>query len=120
MLRDLALLVSAQALLRACRPLRAHAILVRIGAWLPSIQTPNEALRMARGFGHHGTCLSRSLAVAARAPTADVVIAVEPKQDAPLFAHAWVEMDGAPIDPADVAGQMIARIRGPRSVSPAA
>lgn len=57
------------------------------------------------------------MAIAARAPTADVVIGVEPRGSAPLFAHAWVEMNGAPIDPADVAGRVIARLRGPRSTT---
>jgi hypothetical protein len=44
-----------------------------------------------------------------------VVIGVAPRKDAPLFAHAWVEMDGAPVDPADVAGTAIARLHGPQS-----
>jgi hypothetical protein len=48
-------------------------------------------------------------------PAADVAIGVAPRKDAPLFAHAWVEMNGVPIDPADVAGAVIARLHGPRS-----
>jgi Transglutaminase-like superfamily len=48
-------------------------------------------------------------------PSADVVIGVEPRKNAPLFAHAWVEMNGVPLDPADVAGTVIARLFGTES-----
>jgi hypothetical protein len=117
MMPDLAMLIIARGLLRTCRPLRAHALMVRLGAWLPPIETPSEARRVARTLARFGTCLSRSLAIASRAPTADVVIAVSPRAHAPLSAHAWVEMDGAPIDPSDVAGTVIARLAGPRSTT---
>lgn len=112
---DRALLMIARGLLRASRPLRAHAIMLRLGAWLPPLGSADEARRVARSLAGRGSCLSRALAVAARVPTADVVIGVEPRGAAPLFAHAWVEMNGAPIDPADVAGVVIARLRGPCS-----
>lgn len=95
--------------------MRAHAILLRIGARLAHNQTPDGARRAARAIARQGTCLSRALAVAARTPTADVVIGVEPRKDAPLFAHAWLEMNGVPIDPSEVAGTVIARLHGPRS-----
>jgi hypothetical protein len=55
------------------------------------------------------------MAVAARAPRADVAIGVDPDRKAPLFAHAWIEMDGIAVDPQDVAGAVIARLRGPES-----
>jgi hypothetical protein len=108
----------ARGLLQTAPPMRVHALMLRVGAWLPPHLTPEEAQRAARSLGRRGSCLSRALAVAARAPAADVVIAVEPRGAAPLFAHAWVEMDGAPIDPAEVAGVVIARLRGPRSTTP--
>jgi len=114
---DLAMLALARGLLTACAPPRAHALLLRIGARFPPIETPEEARRVSRFLARFGTCLTRSLAVAARAPTADVVIGVAPRKDAPLFAHAWVEMNGVPIDPADVAGTVIARLYGPRSTT---
>jgi hypothetical protein len=114
-LADLVMLLLARGLLAAYPPARAHAILLRIGARLPPIETPAEARRASRFLARFGTCLSRSLAVAARTPTADVVIGVEPRKDAPLFAHAWLEMNGVPVDPADVAGTVIARLHGPRS-----
>jgi hypothetical protein len=116
--RDFSLHVVAWGLLRTCAPVRAHAILLRIGSRLAPIETLEEARRVVRRLSRHGTCLSRSLAVAARTPTADVVIGVEPRENAPLFAHAWVEMDGVPLDHTDVAGAVIARLRGPRSSSP--
>ncbi len=98
-----------------CSAIRTHAIVTRIGAWLPAISSPDEARRVSRSLLRHGTCLSRSLALAARTPTADVVIGVAPRKDAPLHAHAWVEMEGGPIDPSDVSGAPIARLHGRRS-----
>lgn len=114
-LRDSLVHAVAWILLRTCSPARTHILLLRIGAHLAPIDTVDEARRASRGIARRGTCLSRALAVAARAPTADVVIGVEPRQDAPLFAHAWLEMNGSPIDPSDVAGTIIARLHGPHS-----
>jgi hypothetical protein len=85
---------------------------VRMGSFLPAIRTSEQA-RVALGtLSSHGTCLSRALAVAARTPSADVAIAVATDPRAPLFAHAWIEMDGAPIDPSDAVGSVIARLKG--------
>jgi hypothetical protein len=113
--QDLALLALAHGLLRVLPPLRAHALLLRIGRRLPEIRTPEEARAASAKLGRLGSCLSRALTVAARAPTADVVIGVAPTGASPLFAHAWLEMSGHPVDPSDVAGAAIARLRGPRS-----
>jgi hypothetical protein len=117
MIIDFGLPLLASGLLRVCSPLRAHAVLVRVGAFLPELHTPGEARGAMQALGGRGTCLTRALAVAARAPAADVVIGVAPGGQAPLLAHAWVEMDGAPIDPSDVAGTVIARLRGPLSTT---
>jgi hypothetical protein len=117
-IRDFCLHAIAWGLLRTCPPARAHALLLRIGAHLEPAGTPDEAREMSRALSRHGTCLSRSLAVAARTPSADVVIGVEPRKMATLFAHAWVEIGGVPLDPTDVAGAVIARLRGPLSTSP--
>lgn len=114
-LRDISLHAAAWGLLRAYPPARAHEILLRAGARFAPIHTPEEARRVSRAVGRFGTCLSRALAVAARMPTAEVVIGVAPRRNAPLFAHAWVEVDGAPIDPDEVAGNVIARLRSPDS-----
>jgi hypothetical protein len=112
---DLALVLLARGLLRVCSPLRAHWILVRLGQLLPEIETAADARRVARRIAGHGTCLSRSLAIASRAPTADVVIGVAPAPGAPLLAHAWIEMGGAPLEAQDMAGDVIARLHGPRA-----
>ena len=119
-IRDSPVHALAWLLLRLCSPARTHAILLRVGAHLAPIDTPDEARRAWRAVARHGTCLSRALAIAARTPTADVVIGVEPRKDAPLFAHAWIEMNGSPIDPSEVAGTVIARLHGPRSPTRAA
>ena len=115
---DFAIHVAAWSLLRArFSPVTTHTLLVRAGAWLPTIDSPEEARVVARSLLRHGTCLNRSLALAARAPTADVVIGVTPRKQAPLLAHAWIEMGGAPIDATDVSGAEIARLRGPASAT---
>jgi len=115
MFADVALHAMAWTLLRVWAPMRTHAILLRGGAWLPEIPTPNEARAVAHALGAHGTCLSGSLAIAARAPAADVVIGVAPRTHAPLLAHAWIEMDGVAIDPAEVRAGEVGRLRGRRS-----
>jgi hypothetical protein len=117
MISTFGLPILAHSLLRVCSPLRAHALLVRIGALFPELRTPDEARLAFQGLSGRGTCLSRALAIAARAPTADVVIGVSPRGNAPLLAHAWIEMDGLPLDPSEVVGTAIARLGGPRSAT---
>src|SRR5579863_8689248 len=107
---DLALLGVARCSLLLLPPLRAHGLMLRLGRCFAPIENRTDALRLARTLVGHGSCLSRSLVVAARVPRGDVVIAVDPKRPGRLFAHAWVEMDGEPIDPSDVAGTVIARL----------
>ncbi len=117
-LRDLALLAAADRLLKWCSPEAAQAYLRRLVVAFEPIETVEEAQRMARRLDGYGSCLSRSLAVAARTPTADVVIGVEPRPGESPFAHAWVEIGGVPLDASDVAGTVIAKLRGPRSLAP--
>jgi hypothetical protein len=81
-----------------------------IGARLPRSRTPEHLRDIARTLGRRGTCLTRALAVAARAEKAEVVIAVLRSPNAPLTAHAWVEVDGLPIEPSEVIGLEIARL----------
>jgi hypothetical protein len=107
---DDALHALARILLRLCSVPRAHAILGHVGALLPQRRTRAEVWRAAMRV-RSGTCLSRALAVVARAPDAEMVIGVAPRAGDPLFAHAWLEQAGEPIDPADVAGHEIARLR---------
>jgi hypothetical protein len=110
---DKATVLLASLLLRACRPLRAHAIMQRVGWFLPSLRTPAEARAAVESLQRWGTCLSRALAVAARTPGADVVIGVQPDQGA-LRAHAWLELSGEPVDQSAPAGCEIARLPGRR------
>jgi hypothetical protein len=106
----------ARLLLRLCSPQRAHALLVGIGALLPPRAQRSEIRRAAWRLRRRGTCLSRSLALAARIPDAEIVIGVAPRTDALFFAHAWLELHGEAIDPSDREGSEIARLRPPRSV----
>jgi hypothetical protein len=57
-----------------------------------------------------GTCLSRSIALAARLPRAEVVIGARRKPGEPVIAHAWVECDGASIG-FDEGATELARLR---------
>jgi hypothetical protein len=112
MITDELLNLAARILLRTCTPLTAHAVLVRVGRRLPQRHTSEDVSHAASGLRARGTCLSRALAIAARAPRADVVIGVQPEGGEGLLAHAWVEVDGVPLDPADPMGREIARLRG--------
>jgi hypothetical protein len=109
MIVDRLLNAAALLLLRTCRPLEAHRVLGRIGRVLPVRTTRDELSRAAAGLGASGTCLSRSLALAARAPSAEVVLGVHPQANGGFMAHAWVEIDGQPLRGDDPAGREIAR-----------
>jgi hypothetical protein len=100
----------ARVLLRLCSPQRAHEILTRVGGLLHPHADRSELLRAGRRMRSHGTCLSRALAVAARAPQAEIVIGVLPRRGQRLLAHAWLEVCGMPLNPSDVVGTEIARI----------
>jgi hypothetical protein len=107
---DEAIHVLARILLRICSPGRAHAILTRIGALFSSHADRAGLLRASAHLRRQGTCLSRALAIAARAPQAEVVIGVAPRSGQPLLAHAWLELAGEPVDASDVAGNEIVRL----------
>lgn len=65
--------------------------------------------RQTMGKLRAGTCLTRAMTIAARLPRSRVVIGVQPPRGGPLKAHAWVELDGAPIRTFDPSGEVIAR-----------
>jgi hypothetical protein len=110
MFLDRTLLTAARAMLRVVPPAQALAWLRRAGGMFPPLRSRRELAAVARAFGARGTCLSRSLAIAARAPEAQVAIGVSPGLGAGAFAHAWIELNGEPIDPVDPSGEVIVRI----------
>jgi hypothetical protein len=109
MMLDSSLLLLARSLLFVLPPQRVLALLRSLAARAPALRTPEQARSHAKEL-RGGSCLARSLAVAARTPTAQIAIGVEPRGGARLFAHAWIEMDGQPIDPSEPAGEVIARL----------
>ena len=77
-------------------------------------RAPSRSRAPARGLaalalGGPGSCLSRSLAIAARAPGSEVVIGVTRKESG-LEAHARVEIDRRPLSRTDPQGDEIARL----------
>jgi Transglutaminase-like superfamily len=83
----------ARAALRLQGPAGAKRTVDRVGCWLPPYRTVADAQRDALALGASGSCLSRALAVASRTAGAEVVIGVNPRVAAKLYAHAWVEVD---------------------------
>ena len=68
-----------------------------MGAFLPPLVRRADIAKSASRLRSRGTCLSRSLALAARMPEAEVVIGAAPRRGERLFAHAWVELRGEPV-----------------------
>jgi hypothetical protein len=101
---DNALNAVAYLSLMVAPPLRAKTWVGRLGSLYPAIATVDEARNLTKRLGGRGTCLSRSLAVAARCPGSQVVIGVIPPRCGGLprlepsrwsvDAHAWVEIVG--------------------------
>lgn len=108
--------LGARVLLRACAPPTVHGALTCVARVLPQRKTHAE-VRHAADLLSRGSCLSRALAIAARSPSADVVIGVQPEGGTGLYAHAWVEVDGRPLHPSDPGGREIARLKGRRRPS---
>ncbi len=100
---DNALNALAYVALHLTSPPRAKAWVERVGHFYPPLRTVEAAPTMSEELGKRGTCLSRSLAVAARYPGSHVVIGVAPRgrtepsrppSRRALDAHAWVEVEG--------------------------
>jgi hypothetical protein len=101
----------ATILLRLVTPIQAHSVLRTIGTLLPKRRGRDNIRSAAIRLKRRGTCLSRALALSARSPDADVVIGVLPPGRRQLaLAHAWLELEGAPIDASEVVGVEIARL----------
>jgi hypothetical protein len=109
---------AAWTLLRLLPPRRAFRWTARIAAALPVVREDEDARRIANALDSRGTCLSRSLTVAARLRDAEVVIAVDASSltghGAAFTAHAWVESHGNPLRPSDIVAGEIVRIRPTR------
>lgn len=91
--------------LRCTSPRRAVRIVGRLGRLLPPL-SQDEAVRVGRRL-RFGTCLSRSVAICTRVRGATVAVGVEPRPE--FSAHAWVEVEGAPMDPREVPLPVLAR-----------
>jgi Transglutaminase-like superfamily len=89
------------------KPKRARGLVGRLGATSHSIDEA-EARDAVFRLKPLGTCLSRSLAIAARLPNAEVVIGV--RRDSDVRAHAWVELAGKPLVESEVIGVELARL----------
>ncbi len=105
------LIGAARVLLRTRSPATAHRIMLQLGRVLPQRRDADDLRRSARQMEGRGTCLTRALALAARAPLAEIVIGVEPHRES-LRAHAWLEWNGVPLSTTDPVGLEIARLRG--------
>lgn len=107
---DQVFLVTAHMLLHVCAPPRTLYILRRLGRPFPRLKTRGEHRRALSRLQGRGSCLSRALALAARSPNAQVVIGVHLRNGCEFEAHAWLEVQGAPLEPTDPRGQEIVRL----------
>lgn len=91
---------------RLMPPMRARRMVGVVASALPPLSREESIqvlLRLRRG-----SCLTRSMTVAARLPGASVVIGI-PRVRREFGAHAWVEHDGRPLRSSDARGPEIAR-----------
>ncbi len=105
-----ALNLAALVALAFMRPRDAHELIGRLGARLPHRLDEAAARDAVARLKPVGTCLSRSLAIAARLPNAEVVIGVRTEGVGAVRAHAWVELRGKPLVDGEVVGQEMARL----------
>jgi hypothetical protein len=102
-LEDNALHLVAYLALRFRSPLGAKAWVERVASVCHRPIDAEGAKRLSRRLGTRGTCLSRSLAIAARCPGSVLVIGAKKRETvvaAPsIQAHAWVEVDGSRLEP---------------------
>ncbi len=95
------------AALRFLSPLRAAGLVARLARVVPAIEEAKLAATIGGLRG--GTCLSRSMAIAALSERAEVVIGVPPPEEPNWTAHAWVEVDRVPVLASEVRGAAITR-----------
>ena len=105
---------AAWGLLRVLPPRSAFRWTSRVARLFPNVRDERTALEIAEAIDSRGTCLSRALTVAARLPDGEVVIGVDSSSlspRVPFTAHAWVELNGAPLRKDDVREGEIVRFR---------
>ena len=107
-----------RAALRVMSPSDAFTLVARVARPLPPLAPSLESLSI---LGRRGSCLSRSITLASRMRGARVAVGVKKSgyravratsyglrgKDA-ISAHAWIEVDGRPIDELDQFGKVIA------------
>ncbi len=94
----------ARAAVATQTPLRARTSVAALARWVPRCQSVEEARAALAVLGRSGTCLSRSLTIAALLPGSHVVIGFHRDGAAARSAHAWIEMHGAKIEDEQGAG----------------
>jgi hypothetical protein len=100
-----------RAALEVRSPLATKRMIDALGRWMRPIDA-DEARRELSALERsgRGTCLSRSLSVAARLRGSRVVIGVARPEAKAFTAHAWVEIDGVPIRDEPVRTAELARL----------
>jgi hypothetical protein len=93
-----ALHILARMALRLGSPLRAKALLDRLGRRFHGLSGAEEARAAVSELFPAGSCLSRAVTIAAVLRGSEVVIGVDVWSSARLSAHAWLEVDGVPVD----------------------
>ncbi len=105
-----ALNLTALVALAFLKPRDARGLVGRLGAKLRRPLDPTTAREAVDRLKPVGTCLSRSLAIAARLPDAQVVIGVRKESGGAVRAHAWIELRGKPLVDGEVVGEELARL----------
>jgi len=95
---------AAVRLLQPHEALRATRLAARV---LPPLDAAEAATTARRLRG--GTCLTRSIAVAARVRGASVTIGGA-KEDGVFSGHAWVELEGQPLSGQTVSKAVLVRL----------
>jgi hypothetical protein len=82
----------ARVALRLQSPYAARRTLDSLASWLRPFENVDEARAAGRTLARRGTCLSRSVAIAARLPGSKVVIGIDVRRSSQMLAHAWVQL----------------------------
>ena len=104
----------SRAALELPSPLRTKRVMKLVGRLFPAIDADEALLQIEQlERAKRGTCLSRALSVAVRVSGASVVIGVSKdpaNSGGGTTAHAWIEVNGAPLRDEPVRTLEIARL----------